>query len=206
MPQFLPDTMMPKTAQHTRNTVRIIAGQWRNRKLHFADIAELRPTPDRVRETVFNWLQPVIAGSRCLDLFAGSGALGFEALSRGADHCLFVDQHPQSIEQIQKNLHTLKTNAGETLLGDTMQVLKRLHESPADKQFDVAFVDPPYAANCALECCQLLVNHQWLAEEAWIYVESAKPVTENQLPSGWQLHRQKKAGNVHYHLALQQPA
>lgn len=197
---------MPKTAQHTRNTVRIIAGQWRNRKLQFADIAELRPTPDRVRETVFNWLQPVIVGSRCLDLFAGSGALGFEALSRGAEHCLFMDKHPQSIEAIQKNLHTLQTSAGETVQGDTLEVLKRLHESPADKHFNVAFVDPPYAADCALQCCQLLVDHHWLAEEAWIYIESAKPITQQQLPPHWQLHRRKKAGHVHYHLALQQPA
>ncbi|MGD8559754.1 MAG: 16S rRNA (guanine(966)-N(2))-methyltransferase RsmD [Gammaproteobacteria bacterium] len=195
---------MPRSTQHSRNAVRIIGGQWRNRKLRFSDIPELRPTPDRVRETVFNWLQDVIMDARCLDLFAGSGAMGFEALSRGADHCLFIDNHPQSIEGIQNNLHQLKTEAGETMLGDTLQILKRLHESPADKQFNVAFVDPPYAMDCALHCCQLLVDHEWLAEQAYIYIESATPVSEDQLPDKWHLHRQKKAGHVHYHLAIQQ--
>ena len=196
---------MARQTQKSRNVVRIIAGQWRNRKLHFADIPELRPTPDRVRETLFNWLQPVIVGSRCLDLFAGSGALGFEALSRGADHCLFIDKHLQSIEGIHKNLDHLKSRAGETILGDTLQILKRLHESPTDKQFNVAFVDPPYAMDCALECCQLLVEHEWLAREAYIYIESAAPleIEEKHLPHHWQLHRQKKAGHVHYHLAIQ---
>ena len=90
------------------------------------------------------------------------------------------------------------------MLGDTLQILKRLHESPTDKQFNVAFVDPPYAMDCALDCCKLLVDHDWLADEAYIYIESATPVDEEQLPSHWHLHRQKKAGHVHYHLAIQQ--
>ena len=195
---------MPGQSQKTSNIVRIIGGQWRSRKLHFNDIPDLRPTPDRVRETVFNWLQPVIVGSRCLDVFSGSGALGFEALSRGATHCLFIDNHPQSTSDIQHNLKLLKTDAGETMTGDSLQILQHLHESPSDKQFNVVFIDPPYAMNCALQCCQLLNEHQWLANEAYIYIESPTAIDEQQLPAHWNLHRQKKAGNVHYHLAIQQ--
>ena len=195
---------MPQQSKSTSNVVRIIGGQWRSRKLHFKDIPDLRPTPDRVRETVFNWLQPVIVGARCLDTFAGSGALGFEALSRGAAHCLFIDKHPQSIADIQYNLALLKTDAGETMTGDSLQILHHLHESPKDRRFDVIFIDPPYAMNCALQCCQLLVEYQWLANEAYIYLESATAIDEQQLPEHWKLHRQKKAGNVHYHLAIQQ--
>ena len=157
---------MPQHPQKTSNVVRVIGGQWRSRKLHFSDIPDLRPTPDRVRETVFNWLQPVIIGARCLDVFAGSGALGFEALSRGAAHCLFMDKHPQSTADIQHNLKLLKTEAGETMTGDSVQILQHMHESPSDKQFNVVFVDPPYAMDCALQCCQLLVEHHWLADEA----------------------------------------
>lgn len=195
---------MPRQAKCPDNVVRIIGGQWRSRKLHFNDIPELRPTPDRVRETVFNWLQPVIVGARCLDLFAGSGALGFEALSRGAKHCLFVDKHPQSIADIQHNMTVLKTHAGGTMTGDSLQILQHVHETPADKQFNVVFLDPPYTMKCELQCCQLLVEHQWLADEAYIYIESSSVIEERELPPGWQLYRQKKAGNVHYHLAIQQ--
>ena len=144
-----------------------------------------------------------IVGARCLDVFAGSGALGFEALSRGAAYCLFLDKHPQGIADIQHNLAQLNTDAGETMTGDSLQILRHLHESPTEKQFNVVFIDPPYTINCALQCCQLLVEHQWLADEAYIYIESADTITEDQLPPGWQLHRQKKAGNVHYHLAIQ---
>ena len=195
---------MPRQSKKTSNVVRIIGGQWRSRKLHFSDIPDLRPTPDRVRETVFNWLQPIIIGARCLDVFAGSGALGFEALSRGAAHCLFIDNHPQSTADIQQNLKLLKTDAGETMTGDSLQILQHLHESPSDKQFNVVFVDPPYAMNCDLQVCQLLVEHHWLADEAYIYIESSAAIDEQQLPPSWKLHRQQKAGNVHYHLAIQQ--
>ena len=178
---------MSRQANKTSNVVRIIGGHWRSRKLHFSDIPEIRPTPDRVRETIFNWLQPVIIGARCLDIFAGTGALGFEALSRGAKHCLFIDKNPQIIKDIQNNLKKLNTDTGETMTGDSLQILQQLHESPGDKQ-----------------CCRLLVEHQWLARNAYIYIESAMPISENQLPVSWSLHRHKKAGNVHYHLAIQQ--
>ncbi|MCI0506091.1 MAG: 16S rRNA (guanine(966)-N(2))-methyltransferase RsmD [Gammaproteobacteria bacterium] len=184
--------------------VRIIGGQWRSRKLQFSGIPDLRPTPDRVRETLFNWLQPVIVSARCLDVFAGSGALGFEALSRGAAYCLFIDKHPQSIADIQRNLVLLKSDAGDTITGDSLHILQRLQEAPAEKQFNVVFVDPPYALNCALQCCQLLAEHQWLTDEAYIYIESPATIDEKQLPPRWKMHRQQKAGNVHFHLAIKQ--
>lgn len=194
---------MPKHPKQSSSVLRIIGGQWRSRKLEFQDTPGLRPTPDRVRETIFNWLQPVIVGARCLDLFAGSGALGIEALSRGAAHCLFIDEHPQSIADIHQNLKRLNSDAAETITGDSIKILQQLQESPNDRQFNIVFIDPPYAMNCALHCCQLLVEYEWLADEAYIYIESSSPVTEQQLPSTWLLHRQKKAGNVHYHLAIQ---
>ncbi len=195
---------MPRQTQTSRNMVRIIGGQWRSRKLQFSGIPDLRPTPDRVRETLFNWLQPVIVSARCLDVFAGSGALGFEALSRGAAYCLFIDKHPQSIADIQRNLVLLKSDAGDTITGDSLHILQRLQEAPAEKQFNVVFVDPPYALNCALQCCQLLAEHQWLTDEAYIYIESPATIDEKQLPPRWKMHRQQKAGNVHFHLAIKQ--
>lgn len=183
------------------NTLRIIGGQWRGRKLPFADIPTLRPTPDRVRETLFNWLQQNIHDARCIDLFAGSGALGLEALSRGASHCLFIDKHTEAIAQINKNLATLNCHQGQTLQHDAMTVLQG---KPEQSAFDIAFVDPPYAMDVALKCCHLLESGDWLNDNAHIYIESPTPVTQQDLPGQWNLHRQKQAGNVCYHLAIKQ--
>jgi len=195
---------MPRQTQSSSNVVRIIGGQWRSRKLHFSDIPGLRPTTDRVRETVFNWLQPVIIGARCLDVFAGSGALGLEALSRGAASCLFIDKHPQCVADIQNNLALLKADTGETMAGDSLQILQHLHESPEEKQFNVVFVDPPYSMHCAIDCCELLEKNRWLARNAYIYIESSSPILERELPARWKLYRDKKAGNVYYHMAIRQ--
>lgn len=192
---------MPSKTSHQPGTVRIIGGQWRSRKIQFTEVEGLRPTPDRVRETLFNWLQPVIVEANCLDLFAGSGALGFEALSRGASHCMFFDKHTQCISDINSNLQKLSVGNGETVRGDALQLLKQQPE--VGKRFNVVFIDPPYTMNCALSCCQMLVEHQWLADKSYIYIESATPINESDLPEHWQLHRQKKAGNVNYHLAVQ---
>lgn len=192
---------MPGKSSQSADTIRIIGGQWRSRKIHFTEVAGLRPTPDRVRETLFNWLQTVIVGANCLDLFSGSGALGFEALSRGAGHCLFIDSHPQCIKDINSNLQKLSAINGETVFGDTLQLLQQ--DSETKRRYNIAFIDPPYAMNCALQCCRLLAEHQWLADESYIYIESATPIVEHELPDHWQMHRQKKAGNVNYHLAVQ---
>jgi len=195
---------MPPSRVHQADTVRIIGGQWRSRKLPFTEVPGLRPTPDRVRETLFNWLQGDIVGAHCIDLFAGSGALGFEALSRGASQCLFIDNHPQCIEDIKNNLQQFKASGGYTALNDALTVLAKSPSQFSPNRFDIAFVDPPYAAKIALECCHLLAEHNWLNVNASIYIESASAIEESELPKNWRLHRQKKAGQVHYHLAIQE--
>jgi 16S rRNA (guanine966-N2)-methyltransferase len=195
---------MPRPSAHQADTVRIIGGQWRSRKLHFTDVPGLRPTPDRVRETLFNWLQSEVVGANCIDLFAGSGALGFEALSRGASQCLFVDSHRQCIEDIKHNLEQFNASGGYTSLNDALQLLKASPSQFSPRRFDIAFIDPPYATDFALPCCHLLADQEWLSDNAMIYIESASAIEEAQLPEHWRLHRQKKTGQVNYHLAVQQ--
>lgn len=195
--------MSSNKSGHADN-VRIIGGQWRSRKIFFEDDPELRPTPDRVRETLFNWLQSDIVGSHCIDLFAGSGALGIEALSRGAAQCFFVDSHPQSIDNIKSNLEHLKATGGYTVLADALDTLKKSPRQFSPEPFDIAFIDPPYAQPYALECCHLLAEHQWLKDYALIYIESATAIADAALPENWRLHRHKKAGQVNYHLAIQE--
>lgn len=195
---------MSEKSTHQADSVRIIGGQWRSRKISFTEVPGLRPTPDRVRETLFNWLQPVIIDAHCLDLFAGSGVLGLEALSRGARQCLFIDNHPQCISSIQKNLKILSATGGYTKAGDSLQLLQQPPTQFSSEKFDVVFIDPPYAMDCALTCCNLLADNDWLSGNAYIYIESANPIEESQLPDNWRLHRQKKAGQVNYHLAIQQ--
>ena len=134
-----------------RNELRIIGGNWRGRRVKFPSSNELRPTPDRVRETLFNWLQPVIAGSRCLDLFAGSGALGLEALSRGATRVVFVDHEPKVIEHLHAALSLLKAEGAEPKLTQARRYL----ESPVEA-FDIVFLDPPFADESLPAICALL--------------------------------------------------
>ena len=195
---------MSRPHAHQADTVRIIGGQWRSRKLHFTEAPGLRPTPDRVRETLFNWLQSDIVNANCIDLFAGSGALGFEALSRGARQCLFVDSHRQCVDDIKHNLELFNAQGGYTSLNDALLLLKASPSQFSSERFDIAFIDPPYAMDCALQCCHLLVEQKWLADRAMIYIESSSAIEESQLPEHWRLHRQKKAGQVNYHLAIQE--
>lgn len=197
---------MSRSHSQQADTVRIIGGQWRSRKLHFTEVPGLRPTPDRVRETLFNWLQADIIGAHCIDLFAGSGALGFEALSRGASQCLFIDSHPQCIEDIKNNLEQFKSSGGYTSLNDALTILTKPPSQFSPDRFDIAFVDPPYAMDRALDCCHLLAEQHWLNDNASIYIESASSINESQLPKNWRMHRQKKAGQVNYHLAIQEKA
>ena len=194
---------MPHNHPHQADSVRIIGGQWRSRKLYFTEVPGLRPTPDRVRETLFNWLQTDIIGANCIDLFAGSGALGIEALSRGASQCLFVDSHRQCIEDIKKNLEQFNAKGGYTSQNDALKILNNPPTQFSPTRFDIAFIDPPYAMDCALQCCQLLTKQHWLNKNAFIYIESASAIDDKQLPENWHLHRYKKAGQVNYHLAIQ---
>lgn len=182
-----------------RFEVRIIGGDWRGRKLHFPPSAGLRPTPDRVRETVFNWLQFELAGTRCLDLFAGSGALGLEALSRGAAEVVFVERDPVAARAISEALVLLRCDRGRVEHGDAFAWLKRV--TPPSRPFDTVFLDPPYAEEWLPDLTATLERGGWLAPDARIYLEDAAVRGEPTLPTGWTLVRSKRAGDVGYHLA-----
>lgn len=179
--------------------IRIIGGLWRGRKLKVANLPGLRPTPDRVRETLFNWLQPVIHGAYCADLFAGSGALGFEALSRGAAHVVMVDQAQQVIDMLREQLNLLGAKNVEIYAGTVPKQIK----IPA-RPFDVVFLDPPFDDGLIIPCCIYLEEHQLLAENAFIYLEAKDELTQEMLPSNWKILKSKKAGQVMYHLVQRQ--
>lgn len=179
-----------------KGQIRIIGGTWRGRKLTVPDVKDLRPTPDRVRETLFNWLAPLITGARCLDLFAGSGVLGFEALSRGAAVVTMVDQSRDVIESLKKGAALLKAENLEIYLGS---VPEQLH-APA-QPFDIIFLDPPYQADLLLPTCRYLEENNFLAETAFIYLEAKDVIKDNDLPATWHITKCKQAGQVVYHLA-----
>lgn len=170
----------------------------------------MRPTPDRVRETVFNWLQAIVPGSRCLDLFAGSGALGLEALSRGAIQTVFVDQDAVVTRCLQEHLHTLhvpnqenKASAVASAWVIQADVLAYLQGTP--RVFDVVFTDPPYQHYDVLQrCCAHLEARGWLAPQAYIYLETESSREVPPLPPNWTVIRSKKAGQVGYHLVLRE--
>ena len=179
-----------------KNSVRIIAGKWRNRTLVFADDVEsLRPTSGRVRETVFNWLQPKITGARCLDLFAGSGAMAFEACSRGAVSLTVLDRSSRVTEMIKKNCRALDCQSMEVILTDSMCWLELPNQSD---QFDIVFLDPPYSLNLLPDCCRLLETADLLAPGAIIYLESDSSLENIALPDSWYLLKKSKAGHVYF--------
>ena len=183
--------------QHSRpNTVRIIAGQWRGRKLPVANISGLRPTGDRIRETLFNWLEPEIGGARCLDLFTGSGALALEALSRGAAAVIAVDSHKDAVGSLRE-LQKLLSAEGLQLIHSDAQSWLAAHR---EEQFDIVFLDPPFQLGLLSETAQLLEQANCLATEALIYIERDIDQATAELPSNWQPYREKTAGKVHYAL------
>lgn len=178
-----------------RNQFRIIGGQWRRRRLGFPDLPGIRPSPDRVRETLFNWLRDVVPGALCLDLFAGSGALGFEALSRGAASVLFVDREPQVIETLRAHIAVLHAASCEVLRSDALAFLR----VPA-QAFDIVFLDPPFDSPLLASSAAALEQGGWLAERAHVYLEyphGARPA----LPAGWEFMRESRAGRVGFGLA-----
>lgn len=179
------------------NTVRIISGQWRRRLLYFPEIPGLRPTHDRIRETLFNWLMPYTEGARCLDLFAGSGALGFEALSRGASAVSFVDNHPKVIAYIKGTADQLGADPQqiEAVLGSCRERPLSLSFSP----YDIVFADPPFQNKHLSDIAAWLESNQCLAKDALIYVEMEKqrePVTF----SGWASLKEGHTNRVSYFL------
>lgn len=178
--------------------LRIVAGNWRSRLLQIADVAGLRPTSARVRETLFNWLAPDIHGAKCLDLCAGTGALGIEALSRGAVKAVFVEPSVAAVKMLYKNLASLDASGAEVIAGDAQGFL---NGSNVD-EFDIVFLDPPFAADLHDELCRLLNDQGWLAANARIYIEFDRDRPELQLPENWRVLKNKVAGSVRYMLVV----
>jgi 16S rRNA (guanine966-N2)-methyltransferase len=188
---------MDLPASAGRNSVRIIAGRWRARRVNFPDIPGLRPTPDRVRETLFNWLQHSITDTRCLDLFAGSGALGLEALSRGAAEVEFVEQDPAAARALQEQLIRL---GGESKGRVLSMGAARYLRTPA-KAFGIVFLDPPFGTNALAEYVPMLDAGNWVNPGGLVYLENERSAGVPQLPAHWELLKSKSAGEVGYHLA-----
>jgi 16S rRNA (guanine966-N2)-methyltransferase len=180
--------------------LRIVAGIWRSRLLQIADVPGLRPTSERVRETLFNWLGPQIHGARCLDLCAGTGALGLEALSRGAARADFVEKSSQAAAVLRKNAESLSASAAVIVTADAERYLEQAQHAA----FDIIFLDPPFAAELHGKLCRLLDEQGWLAPNARIYIEMDKRQSEAFLPSSWHVLKNKTAGNVRYILATAQ--
>lgn len=178
-------------------TVRIIGGEWRSRQISFPDISGLRPTQDRIRETLFNWLMPFIVGAKCLDLFAGSGALGFEALSRGAQFTCFVDSHPQAIAALRVNAEKLaiEPNRLAILRGLVPEKQLLLPEAP----FDIIFLDPPFHQNLLPPSVRWLTRLALLMPGALIYMEMEKE-EHFILPEGWEIFRKQETASLIYQL------
>ncbi len=176
--------------------VRIIGGQWRGRKLPVCTQPGLRPTPDRVRETLFNWLSAWVPGSHCLDCFSGTGALALEALSRGAERALMIESSRDVAGQLRDNLELLNALHARVQTGNSLQLL----DTPADQRYDLVFLDPPFREEMLVPCARLLEEHNWLAKDAMIYVEAESEWSMAGLPRNWQLYREKKAGQVAYRL------
>ena len=176
--------------------LRIIAGEWRSRQFDFPMAHGLRPTPNRVRETLFNWLAPYVQGARVLDAFAGSGALFLEALSRGAASALALDMNPAAINSLRGHLLSLHCDNGQLLNTDALIYLQQ----PSATPFDLVFLDPPFNQDLLQPACTLLEEHGWLAANAWVYTESEDPPSSLGLPGNWRLHREQQAGQVHYAL------
>ena len=177
--------------------LRIVAGKWRSRLLDIADVPGLRPTSERIRETLFNWLGPTIPGARCLDLFAGTGALGLEALSRGAADAVFVEKSPLAVKVLRDNVQLLAATTADVRQGDALAFL----QAPPGEKFDIVFLDPPFAADMLDDLCRLIDEASVLGGGALVYLEDDRARAETELPSGWRILKSKTAGNVRYSLA-----
>lgn len=181
--------------------VRIIAGQWRSRRLPIHDLEGLRPTTDRVRETLFNWLSGDLVGARVLDCFGGSGALALEALSRYAKYAKVFELQASAAKQLQQNLVTLKCDTADVIHGNSLSLLA---QAP-DEGFDIVFIDPPFRKNLAEQSITLLSENRWLNENAQIYVETESELSQLTVPANWVQLKEKKAGQVIYRLYQYQP-
>lgn len=200
---------MPSAHQHSARRraelspvgqVRIIGGRWRSRRLRFPAVDGLRPTGDRLRETLFNWLQPHLPGGHCLDLFAGSGALGFEAASRGAAAVVLVDAEPRVVQALRANCALLAAAAVTVVHGDALEWLARGPSAATPTPFDLVFLDPPFQAAVIASAAARLEAGGWLAPAAWVYIETAVEQAPATLPANWRLHREQCAGRVNCRL------
>lgn len=189
----------PLAGKKGASNVRIIAGQWRGRVLPFPSIEGLRPTGNRIRETLFNWLMPVLPGSQCLDAFSGSGALGFEALSRGASAVTLLEPNALANQQLHANAAQLQAQNCSIYGSRAEQWLA----APAHTAFNVVFIDPPFALDLWPDVLGKLETNGWLASAAWVYIETPKNYPLS-VPAHWQNHRSKQAGNVTFALYQRQ--
>ncbi|MGH1485253.1 MAG: 16S rRNA (guanine(966)-N(2))-methyltransferase RsmD [Cellvibrionaceae bacterium] len=189
--------MPQKRKAGSAGQLRIIGGQWRGRKLPIANVDGLRPTGDRVRETLFNWLMGDINGSHCLDLFAGSGALGLESLSRGAKRLTMLEKNTVAARQLAEHCQHLNAQNTQIIQEDALQWLEHQHQEK--HAFDIVFIDPPFADNLWEQTLSRLINSELLAPKAIIYIEKPKGKVFT-TPPNWQLHREKQTGNTHYSL------
>jgi len=176
----------------SQSFVRIIGGKFRGKQLAVANAEGLRPTGSRIRETLFNWLAPEIADARVVDLFAGSGALGFEALSRGAKRVWFCELNPRVADQLNSNINEIADDKASLLRGDSMQNLSKI-----DPPIHIMFIDPPFVIEDINQVLQSIENSGILAEDAAIYIEQPKQ-RELTLPANWLTRRHKFAGDVQF--------
>jgi 16S rRNA (guanine966-N2)-methyltransferase len=187
----------PKAA----NKVRIIGGNWRSRQIRFIDSPGLRPTPDRVRETLFNWLQFDLAGANCLDLFAGSGALGFEAASRGAGKIVLIDDDKHVCQMLNENVDAFAADQVCVVNRDALQFLSMR----PDETFDLVFLDPPFFQGLIVPACHLLEKLGWLTAGSKIYLETERHANLSDLPDNWRILKNNSAGKIEYRLFRREP-
>lgn len=198
----------PESHRASSGQVRIIGGHWKRTPIAVVDVPGLRPTPDRVRETLFNWLGQDLTGWRVLDLFAGTGALGLEAASRGASAVTMVEREPRAVQALQAVCARLQAHQVSCVQADAAQWLSRAH--PAESRFDLILLDPPFGGGELAACLPAVAAR--LADHGLLYIEWGEPLSMSRPPlsscaalAGFELHRQGRAGQVHYHLLRRTP-
>ena len=180
--------------------IRLISGKWRGKKLPVKNKEGLRPTTDRTKETLFNWLMHDIRDANCLDCFSGSGSLAFEALSRYANSALLLERDKQVVQQLKENLETLKVNNANVIETDSIQYLQQT----ATQKFDIIFIDPPFNKGLVCPCCAALEKNEYLMDSALIYIEMESQLNSVEIPNNWQLLKEKKTGQVTYQLYIRE--
>lgn len=178
-----------------RGRLRIIGGQWKRRQLSLVERPGLRPTPDAVRETLFNWLQGSLTDRSCLDLFAGSGALGFEAASRGAARVVMIERSRHVAAGLIASKQRLRADQVDIIVDDALRYLRRTNE-----QFDIVFVDPPFEKDLVRPACDLLHRRNVLKAGALVYLEAERQLSPLPVPASWELVHRNVAGAIGYHL------